>query len=84
MKVTASTGPLSLSPFPATQVAVSAAQIEDTVNAVDVEDAAKYLPSVFIRKRNEGDTQPVLATRTWGVNYSARRYMALPSGADMR
>ncbi|HTV84278.1 MAG TPA: TonB-dependent receptor [Dyella sp.] len=59
-------------PFPATQVSVTAAQINDTVNAVDVEDAAKYMPSIFIRKRNEGDTQPVLATRDWGVNSSAR------------
>lgn len=58
--------------FPATQVTVTAAQMDDTVNAVDVEDAAKYMPSVFIRKRNEGDTQPVLATRDWGVNSSAR------------
>ena len=64
--------PASTPDFPATQVSVTAAQIDGTVNAVDVEDAAKYLPSVFIRKRNEGDTQPVLATRTWGVNSSAR------------
>jgi iron complex outermembrane recepter protein len=74
VSVTAQTSqPFATTPaFPATQVNVTAAQIDDTVNAVDVEDAAKYLPSVFIRKRNEGDTQPVLATRTWGVNSSAR------------
>ncbi|WP_044559010.1 TonB-dependent receptor, partial [Azospirillum sp. B4] len=30
------------------------------------------LPSLFLRKRNMGDTQAVLATRTWGVNSSAR------------
>ena len=41
--------------------------IEQTVNVVDTEDAVKYLPSLFVRKRNEGDNQPVLATRTWGV-----------------
>lgn len=64
--------PVTTPAFPATQINVTAAQMNDTVNAVDVEDAAKYLPSVFIRKRNEGDTQPVLATRTWGVNSSAR------------
>lgn len=58
--------------FPATQARISSERVEATVNAVDVEDAAKYLPSVFIRKRNYGDTQPVLATRTWGVNSSAR------------
>jgi iron complex outermembrane receptor protein len=50
----------------------TADQIADTVNAVDVEDAVKYLPSLFVRKRNYGDNQPVLATRTWGVNSSAR------------
>ncbi|QRN52110.1 TonB-dependent receptor [Dyella caseinilytica] len=64
--------PTTTPAFPATQVTVTAAQMEDSVNAVDVEDAAKYMPSVFIRKRNEGDTQPVLATRDWGVNSSAR------------
>ncbi|HEX7814115.1 TonB-dependent receptor [Dyella sp.] len=58
--------------FPAVQVSVPAARIAESVNAVDVEDAVKYLPSVFIRKRNYGDTQPVLATRTWGVGSSAR------------
>jgi iron complex outermembrane recepter protein len=74
INVTASSNqpPPTTPPFPATQVSVTAAQMDDTVNAVDVEDAAKYLPSVFIRKRNEGDTQPVLATRDWGVNSSAR------------
>ncbi|WP_431635960.1 TonB-dependent receptor [Dyella sp. KULCS107] len=58
--------------FPATAAIATADQVRETVNAVDVEDAAKYLPGVFIRKRNFGDTQPVLATRSWGVNSSAR------------
>jgi iron complex outermembrane receptor protein len=58
--------------FPAARATVTAEQAETAVNAVDVEDAAKYLPSVFVRKRSYGDTQPVLATRTWGVNSSAR------------
>ena len=71
MKVTAK-APQGEPRFPAVQVSVPAARIATTVNAVDVEDAAKYLPSVFIRKRNYGDTQPVLATRTWGVGSSAR------------
>ncbi len=51
---------------------ISAPQIADTVNAVDVEDSVKYLPSLFVRKRNYGDNQPVLATRTWGSGSSAR------------
>ncbi len=58
--------------FPATSASVDQEQMQATVNAVDVEDAAKYLPSIFIRKRNYGDTQPVIATRNWGINSSAR------------
>ena len=58
--------------LPQTTRSTTAAQMDDTVNAVDVEDAVKYFPSLFLRKRNYGDNQPVLATRTWGVNSSAR------------
>ena len=58
--------------LPQTLQSVSFTQTEDTINLVDVEDAVKYMPSIFIRKRNYGDTQPVLASRTWGVNSSAR------------
>lgn len=58
--------------FPASTATVDADEIDATVNAIDVEDAIKYLPSLFVRKRNYGDTQPVLATRTWGVGSSAR------------
>ncbi|AIF48268.1 TonB-dependent receptor [Dyella japonica] len=72
VKVSAATQKLVAPGFPATVVSVPAEQVEATVNLVDVEDAAKYLPSLFVRKRNYGDTQPVLATRTWGVNSSAR------------
>jgi iron complex outermembrane receptor protein len=42
------------------------------VNVVDVQDAVKYLPSLFLRKRNYGDTQATMATRVWGVSSSAR------------
>jgi iron complex outermembrane receptor protein len=58
--------------LPQTSESVTAEKIADTVNIVDTEDAAKYMPSIFVRKRNYGDTQPVMATRTWGVNSSAR------------
>ncbi len=58
--------------LPQTRATTTRQQIEDTLNIFDAEDAVKYFPSVFVRKRNEGDTQPVLATRTWGVNSSAR------------
>lgn len=58
--------------LPQTTESTTAEKIADTVNIVDTEDALKYMPSLFVRKRNYGDTQPVLATRTWGVNSSAR------------
>jgi iron complex outermembrane receptor protein len=58
--------------LPQTAASVTAEKIEQTTNTVDTEDAVKYMPSLFVRKRNYGDTQPVLATRTWGVGSSAR------------
>ena len=57
---------------PNTIVSTDRRRIEDTVNIVDTEDAVKYFPSLLVRKRNYGDTQPTLATRTWGINSSAR------------
>jgi iron complex outermembrane recepter protein len=51
---------------------ITSQEIEQTINLKDPEDAIKYLPSLFVRKRNDGDNQAVLATRTWGVNSSAR------------
>ena len=51
---------------------ISALRVRESVNLVDTPDAVKYLPSVFVRKRNNGDTQAVMATRTWGVSSSAR------------
>ena len=51
---------------------ITSKNVEETVNLMDTEDAVKYLPSVFLRKRNNGDTQATMATRTWGVSSSAR------------
>ena len=51
---------------------ITAGVARQTVNLVDPEDAVKYLPSVFIRKRNYGDTQSTMATRVWGLSSSAR------------
>lgn len=51
---------------------ITALRFEETVNILDAEDAVKYFPSIFIRKRNYGDTQPVMASRVWGVSSSAR------------
>jgi iron complex outermembrane receptor protein len=58
--------------IPNTVSSVTRKQIEETINVVDTEDVVKYLPSLFVRKRNNGDTQAVLQTRTWGVSSSAR------------
>ncbi len=55
--------------LPQTAASVDKQTIDETINIIDTEDAAKYLPSIFIRKRNYGDTQPVIETRTWGVNH---------------
>ena len=58
--------------LPTQSFGTTAKQIEQTVNLKDPEDAIKYFPSLFVRKRNDGDNQAVLATRTWGLNSSAR------------
>jgi iron complex outermembrane receptor protein len=57
--------------LPAT-IGIGAKKIEQTINILDTEDAVKYLPSLFVRKRNYGDTQATLASRVWGVSSSAR------------
>ncbi|MDB6168287.1 MAG: TonB-dependent receptor, partial [Verrucomicrobia bacterium] len=51
---------------------ITGLRAKETINVVDAEDALKYLPSIFLRKRNYGDTQAVMATRAWGVSSSAR------------
>ncbi len=58
--------------FPASKASVTAEQAATTINVVNTEDALKYLPDVLVRKRYIGDTQAPLATRTTGVNGSAR------------
>lgn len=58
--------------LPQTSAGADAVSIERTTNIVDSADAVKYLPSLFVRKRNYGDNQEVLATRSWGISYSAR------------
>ncbi len=62
----------SIENAPTSRATVNADQIADTVNAVTVEDTLKYLPSLVVRKRNLGDTQAPLATRTSGLGASAR------------
>lgn len=57
---------------PSTRASIDAATIATTVNAMNVEDTIKYLPSLLVRKRHIGDTQAPLATRTSGLGSSAR------------
>jgi iron complex outermembrane recepter protein len=57
---------------PLSTQSIDAQQIAATVNATTVEDALKYLPNIFIRRRHIGDTQAPMTTRTSGVGSSAR------------
>jgi iron complex outermembrane receptor protein len=58
--------------LPNTVASVTRKDIREKINIIDTEDAVRYMPSLFVRKRNNGDTQAVLQTRTWGVSSSAR------------
>src|SRR6202035_4177918 len=58
--------------LPQESYSITAKEIEETINLKDPEDAVKYMPSLFVRKRNDGDNQAVLATRSWGLSSSAR------------
>ncbi|PXW23856.1 TonB-dependent receptor [Paraburkholderia caballeronis] len=58
--------------LPQTTESITAKQIAETVNVMDTEDALKYLPDMLVRKRYIGDTQAPMATRTTGINASAR------------
>jgi len=70
--VTASQPPRTIENVPSTQAGIDADTIATTINAVNTEDALKYLPSLLVRKRHIGDTQAPLATRTSGLGSSAR------------
>jgi iron complex outermembrane receptor protein len=70
--VTAQRQTQSIERTPASQSSVSAATIATTINARNVEDTLKYLPSLVVRKRHIGDSQAPLATRTSGLGASAR------------
>jgi iron complex outermembrane receptor protein len=59
--------------IPATVEGITREQIEHSINAVDSEDALKYLPSLLVRKRFGGDyNHAVLSTRASGTGNSAR------------
>src|SRR3954468_19191270 len=57
---------------PNSKESADAAQLRETTNVRNTEDALRYFPSLFVRKRHIGDTQAPLATRTSGVGASAR------------
>ncbi len=57
---------------PGSTASVDATTIATTINAINVEDTLKYLPSLVVRKRHIGDSQAPLATRTSGLGASAR------------
>jgi iron complex outermembrane receptor protein len=58
--------------LPQESYSITSKQIDETINLKDPEDAVKYMPDLFVRKRNDGDNQAVLATRDWGLSSSAR------------
>ncbi len=59
--------------IPTTIEGVTKAQIEQTINATDSEDALKYFPSLLVRKRYIGDyNHAVLSSRASGTGNSAR------------
>ena len=58
---------------PTTIEGITREQIQATINAMDSEDALKYLPSLNVRKRYIGDyNHAVLASRATGTDRSAR------------
>ena len=59
--------------IPATMESITARQLAEQVNATDSEDALKYLPSLLVRKRYEGDyNHAILSSRASGTGNSAR------------
>lgn len=59
--------------IPATMEGITAAQIEQSINASDSEDALKYFPSLLVRKRYEGDyNHAILSSRASGTGNSTR------------
>ena len=59
--------------IPTTIEGITGAEVVETINATDSEDALKYFPSLLVRKRYIGDfDHAVLATRASGTGNSAR------------
>jgi len=59
--------------IPTTIEGIGREEIARSINALDAEDALKYLPSLLVRKRYNGDyNHAVLSTRASGTGNSAR------------
>ena len=58
--------------LPNTVASTTRERIQREINILGSDDSVRYMPSLFVRKRNNGDTQGVLQTRTWGTDSSAR------------
>jgi len=70
--VTATRSVAEIRQLPMTTESISAAQAAQSINMTDSSDALKYLPDILVRKRYIGDTQAPMATRTTGINSSAK------------
>ena len=73
--VTITGGPPTSLPtqIPTTMEGTTRAQIEQSINATDSEDALKYFPSLLVRKRYIGDyNHAILSSRASGTGNSAR------------
>ncbi|MBL8482082.1 MAG: TonB-dependent receptor [Rhodocyclaceae bacterium] len=64
--------PVERAALPNSSEGISASEAALRINVMNTEDTLKYLPSLLVRKRYAGDTQAPLATRTTGINASAR------------
>ena len=64
--------------YPSVTASVDAKDISETINAVDTPDVLKYLPNIFVRKRDSADyTGAPIASRIWGASYSAKSIVNL-------
>jgi iron complex outermembrane receptor protein len=59
--------------YPSVTTWIDEKDISETINAVDTPDVLKYLPNIFVRKRDSADyTGAPIASRIWGSSYSAK------------
>lgn len=58
--------------LPNTLASTTRETIQREINILSSDDSVRYMPSLYVRKRNNGDSQAPLQTRTWGLESSAR------------